>query len=63
MLKKRIEFKISKSYSLIERSREKIPKVYDFKPYDVFSDKKLFLKCINKATKRLKNLMTWYIVN
>ena len=49
----RILDKISKSYNLIEKSRKNIPNVYDFKPYDVFSDKKMFIDCVKKSEKRM----------
>jgi len=44
---------ISKRYKLIESSRRIIPNVYDFKPYDIFSEKKLFRDCVRTAEKRL----------
>jgi len=49
----RILDKISRSYRLIEKSRRIIPNVYDFKPYDIFSEKKLFRDCVRTAEKRL----------
>jgi GT2 family glycosyltransferase len=39
---------ISENRKKIERSKGKIPKKYDFKPYDVFTDRKLLMKCVKK---------------
>ncbi len=40
---------IAENKKAIESSRKKIPKKYDFKPYDVFTDRKLFMKCVKKS--------------
>lgn len=37
---------IAENWNKLEKSRKGIPKKYDFKPYDVFTDRKLFMKCI-----------------
>jgi len=43
---------ISKNYNKIEKSKRKIPKKYDFKPYDVFTDRLLLMRCIHASGKR-----------
>ena len=40
---------VSKNHKKLEKSGKKIPKKFDFKPYDVFTDRKLFKKCIAQA--------------
>jgi GT2 family glycosyltransferase len=42
---------IGENWKKIESSRMKIPKRYDFKPYDVFTDRHLFMKCVRAAGK------------
>ena len=51
----RILDKISKDFKAIEKSSKNIPNVYDFKPYDVFSEKALFRDCIKNAKKRVSS--------
>ena len=38
-----------KNYSDLVKSKKAVPKLFDFKPFDVFSDQKLFAQCINQA--------------
>ena len=40
----------------ILRAKKEIPKVFDFKPEDVFSNKRLLLKCLRGAPKRIKKI-------
>ncbi|UCD02831.1 MAG: glycosyltransferase [Candidatus Aenigmatarchaeota archaeon] len=42
---------IANNGSKIEDSRKKVPNKYNFKPYDVFTDRKLLLECIKAAGK------------
>ncbi len=42
---------IAANWKAIEGSRKKVPRKYDFKPYDVFSDRGLFMRCIKAAKK------------
>jgi GT2 family glycosyltransferase len=39
---------ISTNFDRIEKSKRKVPEKYDFKPYDVFTDMKMFKKCIRE---------------
>lgn len=43
----------NKNYNLILKSKENIPKEFDFKPFDVFTDKKMLETCIEQATKKI----------
>jgi len=47
---------ILKNKEEILKSRKEIPKTFDFKPEDVFSKKKLLLRCLKEAPKRIKKL-------
>lgn len=40
---------IMENKKAIEKSKKKIPKKHDFKPYDVFTDKKLFMKAVKSS--------------
>ncbi len=42
---------ISRNWKMIESSRKKVPKKYDFKPYDVFTDREMLKRCIRAAGK------------
>ncbi|MBN2331372.1 MAG: glycosyltransferase family 2 protein [Candidatus Aenigmarchaeota archaeon] len=43
---------IAHNWKAMEKSRKRVPKRYDFKPYDVFSDRQLFMSCIKSSMKK-----------
>lgn len=42
-----------KNYQEIVESKKKIPQEFDFKPFDIFTDKKLLEKCLDKAQSKI----------
>ena len=47
---------IGKNYQIILKARDEIPKNFDFKPEDTFSNKKLLTKCLKQAPRRLAKI-------
>jgi len=45
---------IAKNISKIKKSKEKIPNNYNFKPFDIFTDKEEIDKCLNAAKEKIK---------
>ena len=40
----------------IEKSKKKIPNLFDFKPFDVFTDEYLINECLEKSKNKLNPL-------
>lgn len=46
---------IAKNISLIKKSKDEIPNKYDFKPFEIFSEKTMLDKCIRNAEKEISS--------